>query len=104
MKFYLKNSCAEGFNGSRCEKEMILKSKEKSSFRIVIYAFVVTITICLITIGVYYSLQKGYLNNFGRFNPFSSRKNISNLGRSGFSFNKLEDEQIIVQNDHTVNA
>lgn len=106
----MKLSCIDGFYGTRCEKRVksneSTQTKERSSFRFLIYAFTITLSICLVSIGIYYSIQKGYLQKLRQNIPFLNRtRTASNSNRDmSFSFNKLEDEQSIVQNDFTMNA
>ena len=104
-------SCPDLFNGTRCQNQYSSvenKQVEKSTLRRVIYGFSITLLICLIAIGAYYTLLKDYwlttyIRNF--FSRFSFRSDGSSTNRSvhfirtNFNFNKLDDEQSITQNE-----
>lgn len=76
-----------------------------------IYGLTVTIIICLCLIGIYYSFQRGYFDNinlniFNRIRILGGQGSSSGAGttsgpftRTNLIFNKLEDEQNIVQNE-----
>lgn len=100
-------SCLETYNGTRCEHFITPaenKQTEKSAFRTVIYGFSITLLICLLSLGTYYMIQKGYLRNVSGFisrlrtEGSSSIRNTPIISR-GFNFNRLEDEQSITQNE-----
>ena len=73
--------------------------------RSVLYGFTITLFICLSLIGVYYAIQKDYFRNTYFFirsflNSNNSRPHVPFARtHNNFSFNKLEDEQGIIQNE-----
>ena len=118
FNFYKKKtSCAENYNGTRCHNFMAPysnKQTETSTLRHVIYGFTLTLLVCLLVIGVYYSIQKGFWKqaNVANFvSRFNFRNSHSGGGggspghrgmqfiRTNFNFNKLDDEQSITQNE-----
>ncbi|CAF0716839.1 unnamed protein product [Brachionus calyciflorus] len=108
-------NCLEGFNGTRCEFEIVFNPiyQARSYLKFIIYSLALTLSICLIAIGCGYSFQNGNLKNvYLRRNlhrnlprmpniyPFGRKNHGTSLLKGDFSFNKLEDEEILVQNDH----
>jgi hypothetical protein len=78
--------------------------KAKGSFRTIIYAFTITLLICLGAIGVYYAIQKDIFKDvpclrFLRGHSTDVTRNMPFMN-ANFSFNKLDDEQIITQNEN----
>lgn len=108
--------CQDSFTGSRCsllKEKTTSQSKGRSTFRSIIYAFTFTLAICLVSMGIYYLVQNGYFRNINMMNPLSkanvlgSNRTAGGAGsffRTNFSFNKLEDEQIITQNEHVTDS
>jgi len=76
----------------------------KGSFRTIIYAFTITMLVCLVAIGFYYAIQKDYFKEMSclRFLRNHSTDVTRNMPfmNANFSFNKLDDEQIITQNEN----
>lgn len=79
--------------------------KTKSSLKFIIYALTITFLVCLFVVGCFYSMQKSNIREISqldqiRRSTFSAR----NRFQKDFGFSKLEDEQIIIQNEPFVTA
>ncbi len=95
--------CQAENSGTRCENK-IKPVQAKGSFRTIIYAFTITLLICLGAIGVYYAIQKEFFKDmpclrFLRSHSSDVTRNMPFMN-ANFSFNKLDDEQIITQNEN----
>jgi hypothetical protein len=118
--FHLFQSCPRGFTGERCslvDVEEQAKISERSTLRSIIYGFTVTMAVCLLALTGYYLYQNDHLRripvlnrffnkNGSNYSPSSQRAGGNGNGstsffRTNFNFNKLDDEQIITQNEHT---
>lgn len=114
----LKNqSCTENFNGTRCSNQIrrlepsstLSPQRKSSQVPHVVYGLSVVVIICLCLVGVYLLIQKGFfdglnMNTWNRIRGFVGRDlHFSNSGptstRSNMFFNKLEDEQSIVNTE-----
>ncbi|RNA43854.1 von Willebrand factor D and EGF domain-containing -like isoform X2 [Brachionus plicatilis] len=95
------------YNGTKCEQKVDFRllNRHKSSLKFIIYALAIIFLVCLILVGCYYSMHKANLKNLPhldriRRTTFSPR----NRFQKDFGFSKLEDEQIIIQNDLFIDA
>ena len=92
-KFLLR--CVDGFNGVHCsykQETSSILSIETNTLRIIIYGFTITLFVCLLSIGVYFLIQKGYLKNATSTSSSSLSRNRKFLS-ANFSFHKLDDEK-----------
>ena len=102
-----------GTGGERCSKitkNLNDENGNRKTWRSIIYAFTLTMAICLLAIGIYYTLQRGCLRNVKILDRFKSGTGHSpssgsqSFFRTNFTFNKLEDEQVITQNEHVTDT
>ena len=107
--------CTDNYNGTRCEDALIITksmlSVNKNTLRIIIYCLTITLFLCLLSIGVYYTTQKGYCKRRRNVSHSWSRASSAvdrsrPILHSNFSFNKLEEEEqcLAHQESEVVNA
>ena len=99
------NRCPNDFEDIRCSKKSSKIPTEYLARKSLFYAISITIIICLIAIGAYYSLQKGYLDRILPSNLRSKLNNLNNSSnnieendtstRSNIQFNKLIEDEVI---------
>jgi len=102
--------CPKGYVEKRCSKAISNVPAEYRSSKFVFYSLAVTIVLCSLAIGAYYSIQKGYLQNLL---PESVKSKLNVSSRSGVTgetslstssnihFNKLVEDEL---NQTEVNA
>lgn len=96
--------CPNGYTNSRCSKKISEVPYAYRSSKAVFYAITVTIIICLIAIGAYYSIQRGYFQNMLPINLRTKLEtktsddreqlNSTESNRSNIHFNKLIEDEI----------
>lgn len=100
-------SCFQGFNGTRCKESIENRPiyRTRSSLKFIIYALTITFLVCLFVVGCFYSLQKSNIREIPHLDHIRQSTFLArNRFQKDFGFSKLEDEQIIIQNDPFVNA
>lgn len=109
-----KNICPEpGFIGPDCkcltnfEEKVAFRpiNKSKSFLKFIIYSLAITFLVCLFVVGCFYSMHYAKVNRLPDLDRIS-RASFSTRNRfqKDFRFSKLEDEQIIIQNEQFINA